>query len=752
MAHICRMSSVQYSPAIVVLAHNRLHSLQRLLHSLQKADYPDGIQIPLVLSVDCGSREVVAFCEQFQWSRGNCEVLLHPRRLGIRNHVFLCGDLTERYGSIIMLEDDLMVSRVFYNYALASLHFYGTYDAVAGGALFHHQLNETAKRAFRPISDGTDVYFLQLAASWGQFWTHQQWLQFRRWLKTANQDTLLSSTVPQDIKKWPSTSWKKWFTAYLSCSDRYIVYPHFSVCTNFMEPGAHNTVCHYDYQTELLHFSREWRFCPPELSVAKYDSYCELAPQSIQKLNPRLAPYDFEVDLYASKRLQDIRKPLVLTIRPGSNPILGFQRRLRPGVSNIICDLPGDEIQLFRREDVEELQPRSLMQELNYSFGIPPVLLHRAAVQDFEKRPIASSLKIGLSTLGNRLLRYWKFSRTEQSPESNRDSTPDNPKPVSDLNRSVLSAIPSPAGDGSRSKGLRISVVIPNFNTGDFLGVALASIAGQSHRNFEVIVVDGGSTDCSHEVIQRYSEVIDKWVSEADMGQYDAVNKGFEMATGDVLCWLNADDFFYPWTFKAVSDFFEQHPDQEWCMGRPSIAFDGIPTAHTPKSRFPREWIGAGLADGRCGIGMIQQESCFWRRSLWRKVGFIDLSWRLAGDFWLWCEFAKHSHLVTLDAVLSVFNYREGQRSQVSRDEYFHEIDCMLAGDSSRSKMRQRLLGKASRARIVRALLPKGRFTQTLFRKIGMTSPWKVAHYRGKWTLAEEFLEVDLLRHHKRKV
>jgi glycosyltransferase involved in cell wall biosynthesis len=112
------------------------------------------------------------------------------------------------------------------------------------------------------------------------------------------------------------------------------------------------------------------------------------------------------------------------------------------------------------------------------------------------------------------------------------------------------------------SKQIKFSIVTPSYNQGQYLEKAILSVIEQDYPNLEYIIIDGGSTDNSLEIIKKYEKHLAYWVSEKDRGQSHAINKGFERASGDLFGWLNSDDYFAPDALKTVAEVY--HTSQKW--------------------------------------------------------------------------------------------------------------------------------------------------------------------------------------------
>jgi len=197
----------------------------------------------------------------------------------------------------------------------------------------------------------------------------------------------------------------------------------------------------------------------------------------------------------------------------------------------------------------------------------------------------------------------------------------------------------------------RISLVTPVFNSARYLGAALHSVLSQEYPNLEYIVVDGGSTDGTVEIIRRHESQLHTWISEPDHGMYDAINKGFALSSGEVMGWISATDLLHAGSLFVVGGVFRSFPEVEWITGR-ATGFN--PEGMAVEVLRLRRWSRMRFLAG--ANRYIQQESTFWRRSLWERTGSrVDDSRRSASDFELWVRFFRQARLYTVDALIGGF-------------------------------------------------------------------------------------------------
>ena len=210
-----------------------------------------------------------------------------------------------------------------------------------------------------------------------------------------------------------------------------------------------------------------------------------------------------------------------------------------------------------------------------------------------------------------------------------------------------------------------MTVVMPSFNQAPFLDGAIQSVISQGYHDLEFIILDGGSTDGSVEIIKRHESKIAYWTSRRDGGVGNALNSGLTMAKGEILCCLNSDDRFAPGALLSVGEYFQKHPECQWLAGTGEFeTLDRKPfgTPFVPPS--PLTFEALCEPDSR-----IAQPSVFWRETLWKAAGPFDTNMTpgndLLIDFDLWLRFSRVAAGHTLNKTLSIATMHPAQKSSV---------------------------------------------------------------------------------------
>jgi glycosyltransferase involved in cell wall biosynthesis len=242
----------------------------------------------------------------------------------------------------------------------------------------------------------------------------------------------------------------------------------------------------------------------------------------------------------------------------------------------------------------------------------------------------------------------------------------------------------------------KISVVTPAYRSGATIEQTIQSVLSQSYRNVEYIVMDGAGDDTA-DILRRYDDRLTHWRSEPDGGQYDAIRKGFERATGDVFYWINADDKLLPDALQIVAEAFGRFEEVDWISSLSPGRYDawGYYGGHDTVPGFSREAFLDGYnLPGRLRFGrFIQQESTFFRRRLWDGLERPFGDFKLAGDFALWCQFYKSTDLVGLTYPLAGFRCIAGQRSE-------NLVDYVAEAEVALRDLRAHFGHKGSRPRV----------------------------------------------------
>lgn len=214
-----------------------------------------------------------------------------------------------------------------------------------------------------------------------------------------------------------------------------------------------------------------------------------------------------------------------------------------------------------------------------------------------------------------------------------------------------------------------VSIVTPSYNQAKFIERTIERVLSQDYPNIEYIVVDGGSTDGTLEILRRYEDRL-KWISEKDRGQAEAINKGFRMSRGEILAWLNSDDVYLPGAVSKAVKFLVDHPDVMMVYGEGYMIDD----AGNITCRFPHTEPRFDLAKLIYESDYILQQSTFIRKSVFDSIGMLDESLHWTLDWDLWIRIAKRFSVGYVPEYLGCIRVHHEAKSMVGGRSRFREI------------------------------------------------------------------------------
>lgn len=213
-----------------------------------------------------------------------------------------------------------------------------------------------------------------------------------------------------------------------------------------------------------------------------------------------------------------------------------------------------------------------------------------------------------------------------------------------------------------------VSIVTPSLNQGRFIEETILSVKNQTYSNIEHIIIDGGSTDNTLDIIKKYEGAYNmRWVSESDSGQSDAINKGWRMAKGDILAYLNSDDTYMPWAVGTAVEYFTEHTEVAMVYGGCNVIDERSEITGT---HLTKEF---DLGKMLCGDNMVAQPAVFLRKQALNEVGYVDTSLHFAMDLDLWIRIGLRLKTNYLNRHLANFRVYPGTKSVGEADKFWPE-------------------------------------------------------------------------------
>lgn len=355
--------------AIVVIGYNRIDPLKNTLGILANCNYEND-EVDIIISLDKSEKEqeLLQVCSEYKWKHGNKIIRTFPERLGLKNHVISCGNLTQEYDGIIMFEDDIVPSPEFYTFSKQMLSNYHNNEHIGGISLYSPRVNEMTGTSFTPLHSKNNIYLMKSAQSWGQCWSKEMWSSFIEWYENNSDKLIDMGDMPNSIYDWSEKSWKKYFMKYLVVTNKYFVYPYISYSTNTHEIGTHVNSKSSKYQVPLELGKIDYKFIDLQ-NLVKYDVFFEL-----ENIENYLLFYDLDdkgqdicMDLYGTKVNTESKRYLLSTKIINAPVLESFGLKMRPHEMNLIYNTQGNDIFLYDMNGKSEIKGElNQLHELNY--------------------------------------------------------------------------------------------------------------------------------------------------------------------------------------------------------------------------------------------------------------------------------------------------------------------------------------------------------------------------------------------------
>ncbi|CAN6134386.1 WcaA Glycosyltransferases involved in cell wall biogenesis [Methylophilaceae bacterium] len=218
----------------------------------------------------------------------------------------------------------------------------------------------------------------------------------------------------------------------------------------------------------------------------------------------------------------------------------------------------------------------------------------------------------------------------------------------------------------------KISIITPSFNQVDFLEQTIQSVLNQNYANLEYIIIDGGSTDGSVDIIKKYSDKLTYWVSESDQGQSDAINKGIKMATGDLIAWQNSDDIFYSDVFNHIALYSIKYPKVNLFVGDINLIDKYGNNIRDVKYVNPiyKSLLYEGMT--------LTNQAAFWRRKIHNDLGYLNVSLHYGFDYEWFLRVLKKNKGIHVNMTLGALRLHGETKTSLFLDKFKIEYESFL--------------------------------------------------------------------------
>jgi len=272
--------------------------------------------------------------------------------------------------------------------------------------------------------------------------------------------------------------------------------------------------------------------------------------------------------------------------------------------------------------------------------------------------------------------------------------------------------------DEKQPSNQKISIVVPTLNHGDTIEHTLLSIINQGDQNYEIIIMDGGSSDNTKDIIDKYRDYITYFESRKDNGQSDAINRGFGFADGDIYAWINSDDYYLPNAFRLVKKTFSENKEIDIVVGSGDVV--------TKDCQFLKHIKGLEMKrDNLLGWHndqWIMQQCCFWTAEIWKKSGGVDEDLHLLMDYDLWLRFSSLGRSKAIEDRIAIMRFYKEAKTVALRSRMKEEEAYVYAKNRAFPELRTIVKELSLRNEELTSIVVKyeGSLINKMLRKIGV--------------------------------